>query len=268
MPQRHRRRLDLRRDVRATQPRLTRGVLLGTVAVLIVAAVCVRLGIWQLSRLNEKRARNDALIARSEQPSVRINAFSTDTAELIFRRADALGRYDDARSIVLPGRAFQGTPGVHLLTPLRLEGGPAVLVLRGFVPSADAATIDAAAFADTAAIHADGVLLPFPNETNSIAPRGAVAADSFRRVWYTIDAEALRAQFPYELLPFLLQLRPEVRTDRSPRSYPLRLPVPAPDEGPHLGYAVQWFSFAGIALIGWMVLLLRRPSGRAREDDA
>jgi cytochrome oxidase assembly protein ShyY1 len=30
------------------------------------------------------------------------------------------------------------------------------------------------------------------------------------------------------------------------------------DEGPHFGYAIQWFSFAIIAIVGWTALLLRR----------
>ena len=35
-------------------------------------------------------------------------------------------------------------------------------------------------------------------------------------------------------------------------------PAPAPEAGPHLGYAIQWFFFAGVAIVGYALLLRRR----------
>jgi surfeit locus 1 family protein len=82
-------------------------------------------------------------------------------------------------------------------------------------------------------------------------------------VWYAIDEAALRRQFPYRLLDVQLQLVPD-----DSRGLPRRLPAPTLDEGPHIGYAIQWFSFAAIAVIGWIVLLGRDHRNRtATRDD-
>jgi cytochrome oxidase assembly protein ShyY1 len=44
-----------------------------------------------------------------------------------------VGRFDDAKSVFLDNRTRNGTAGFHVLTPLRLEGGAWVMVLRGWV---------------------------------------------------------------------------------------------------------------------------------------
>lgn len=245
------------------------GRIVGTVLVVVIAAVCIRLGLWQLSRLDEKQTHNAALAARSAEPSLRLTSAATDSAGVTWRRASARGRYDHERSIILPGRSYRGSPGVLLLTPLRLEGARAVLVQRGWVPSLDAATIDLDAFRTDSMVTVEGLLLPFLDEENTIATGATIEpADTFRRVWYAIDPQRLRAQFPYPLLPFRLQRLPDTLpshdvTGARTRAYPLAQPAPGMDEGPHLGYAIQWFSFALIFVIGWIALLRSRRTGRA-----
>ncbi|MGH7448779.1 MAG: SURF1 family protein, partial [Longimicrobiales bacterium] len=168
----------------------------------------------------------------------------------------------NSRYLLLPGRAHRGIPGVHLITPLRLVGhGDAVLVNRGWVPSADAATIDARDFAVPDSVSVRGLILPFPSSRQSLAQRGgSVQADTFRHVLYTIDEHALRAQFPYRLLDLMLQELPVAGGAR----YPTKLDPPSLDQGPHLGYALQWFAFAVIGVFGWFALVLRRRAPRAR----
>jgi surfeit locus 1 family protein len=48
---------------------------------------------------------------------------------------------------------------------------------------------------------------------------------------------------------------------------PIEVPPAELDEGPHLGYAVQWFAFAGIALFGFFFVLLGGPT-RPRSRTA
>lgn len=236
--------------------------LIATVLVFVVAAVCVRLGFWQLDRLEERRTQNVMLEGRMNAPVVQLSAGTVDTAGLRYRRASATGRWDGERTIVFPGRAFRGAPGVHLLTPLVFEGA-AVLVNRGWVPAADAASVDPVLFeiADSASV--SGLLLPFPGSDASLAQRARPVADSgFRRVWFSINEKALRGQFPYRLLDLELRLRAE-----NTSGYPLPLPAPVLDEGPHLGYALQWFSFALIAIGGWLAMVLHSRSARVRARE-
>lgn len=258
-----------RADSDGTTPPAARAIaitpagIVGTIVVAIVVAGCIRLGFWQLSRLEQRRELNAGIAARLEQQPIGDVARLPDTTGLVYRITTARGRFDNERYIVLPGRSHQGVPGVYLIMPLRLANRmDAVLVHRGWVPSPDAATIDAAAFADRDSAMVRGLVLPFPGSAQSLAPRDAVPRDTaFRHVWFTVDERALRAQFPYPLLSVMIQQLPAAADTAR---YPVRIGPPPLDEGPHLGYAVQWFAFALIGIIGWFALVLRsRAPSRA-----
>jgi len=123
------------------------------------------------------------------------------------------------------------------------------------VPASDGASIriEDFDFSDTTTIEA--LVLPFPGKPESLAPAAKASGDSaFRRVWFSIDPQQLREQFPYPLANFMAQQI----TRHADVKYPIPARPPALDNGPHFGYAVQWFSFACIAIIGWVILVIRR----------
>ena len=190
------------------------------VAALCIAAVCVRLGVWQLRRLAERRARNSQLAARLALPPLQVRGSDIPADSARQRRVVARGVYDFASERVWPGRSFEGTPGVALVTPLRLAGGSVVLVDRGWVPSPDAFHVDHAAYREADSATVEGVAL--------IPPRGRGDVDLTG------------------FLPFVVQQEAPLAA----RGLPRRWPPPALDNGPHLSYAIQWFSFAVIILIG------------------
>src|SRR5690606_32958961 len=88
-----------------------------------------------------------------------------------------------------------------------------------------------------------------------------VDRNDFRVTWTILDLAALRQQFPYPLASFFVQALP---TDAGAGTLPRPLPPPELDDGPHLGYAIQWFAFATIAVVGWASLVLRRSAQRSR----
>jgi surfeit locus 1 family protein len=149
-----------------------------------------------------------------------------------FRRVRAAGVYDYVRERVRPARFYDGMPGVAVLTPLRLTDGRAVFVDRGWAPSPDARHVDLAAYRepDTVEVLGLGVVLP--------------------RGHGDVDAVRLADSVPYPLLPFGIQQLP------AEAARLLRWPAPRLDNGPHLGYAVQWFAFGLIALVGTTVLVV------------
>ena len=249
--------------------RITRADVVGTLLALAAALICVRLGFWQLDRLNQRLETNALLAERMEGSPVEVTTASVDTVGLTYRRVELAGAYDHGREIVRAGRAHQGAPGVHVLTPLRLADGTAVLVNRGWLPSHDAATVDLAPFREDGPVRLIGLVLPFPEE-GGVNPQAEAARaggeirvgeeSAFRRVWYRLDGEQVRAQYPYDVAPFYVQALP----DEAAPPRPARIPPPSLDRGPHLGYAIQLFSFATIAVGGWLILMLRR-GGRSAE---
>jgi surfeit locus 1 family protein len=240
---------------------VTRSGVLATLAVFAAVAVCVRLGVWQLDRRAERAVRNAVVAERGAAEPLALAAVPRDTAELTYRRATLAGTADPAGTIVLAGRSRGGAPGVHVLTPVRIQGG-AVLVNRGWLPAPDAATVDLDAVRREGPVRVEGILLPFPDV--AIHARGE---SGFRRTWFRMDGAAIRGQYPYAVAPLYLSAAGpfEPAGGDGAGGDPLPPDPPSLDPGPHLSYAVQWFSFAAIFLVGWAILLLRGtryPSSR------
>ncbi len=232
-----------------------RDVLLAVVAV-AVAVGCVRLGAWQLERRGERRARNAEVRAARERPAIALTGLGLAADSARQRRLLARGVLDYAHERVWTARSHQGVPGVHLITPLRLPDGTGVLVDRGWVPSFDARRVDGAAFREaTDTVEVQGIGL--------LAPRGRG----------DVNPGALGDSLPYPVLPFVVQwvspASPPGRPSAAPapgRS-PVRIAPSGLDDGPHLIYAVQWLSFAAIAIVGTAILLARGvKQERVRRD--
>jgi surfeit locus 1 family protein len=211
------------------------------VFLLLAAAVCVRLGFWQLSRLRERQAANlVALSARAATPLSIDRVDSADLSDLAQHRLIATGRYDQEHDIVLRGLALDGVPGVHIVTPLLLPAQEiAVLVDRGFVPAPDAVTVDTDSLREPGRVRVEGIGVPIPSGGGKpLEHRG-------RTTWGRLDLVALGERLPYPILPLYLRQLP----DSSLPAFPRRVPPPPLDEGPHLGYAVQWFLFGIMAMM-------------------
>ena len=236
---------------------MTRSRLLLITAFLIVAAVCVRLGVWQLDRLHERRASN-AVAAAARSAPVALLTGSYDDSNLVNRRVRARGRYDHTHDIVLRGQVYRGVPGVEIVSPLVLadDANTAVLVNRGFVPAPDAMTIDPTRLQSLGNQQVEGIALPVDTVGGVPLRRGAVTT------WARLDRNALEAQLSYKVYPFYIQQLP----DSSATPFPRRLDPPALDDGPHLNYAIQWFAFAAMALVfaGIMARLKRGNHPAAR----
>lgn len=240
-------------------------VLLGILA-FALATLFARLGFWQLGRLEQRRARNAAWTTALRQPeivldSARLERIAADPRRYVNRPVRAAGSYVAGADIVLRGRVYDGHPGVHLVTPLRINGTRRlVLVNRGWVPSPDAASIEAWRFAEPGPRTVRGVFQLVPVTENGGQPSVSTASGRRALTFRRLDRAALARRIGPGILPLYVQQLPGAD---SATALPRRVPVPPLDEGPHLGYAIQWFSFAVIAVIGYLVLLFRKPGQRA-----
>jgi surfeit locus 1 family protein len=217
------------------------------------ALVCARLGVWQLDRLRERRAANASAQAARSQPPVSITESSAAGTELIDHRVVALGRYDDNHAIILRGRVYQGVPGVEIVTPLLLGAGRrSVLVNRGFVPTPDALTIVLDSLRESGTVRVEGIALPIGSGAGAPLARGQ------ETTWASLDLGALGSRLPYPISPIYIRQLPDSTLPRFPR----RLDPPGLDDGPHLSYAIQWFSFSVMAVVFGIVLARQK-----RERD-
>jgi surfeit locus 1 family protein len=225
---------------------------------LVAAALFVRLGFWQLDRLAQRRERNELL-------SERINAATapwSDTTAVRYRRVRLTGVLDYEREIVLVGRSRGGSPGVNLVTPLRLRGtDTAVLVNRGWVYSADATAVDHRRWREGDTLSVEGYVEVFTDPGPGDLPAN-------QRVARRLSHQAVSARFPYPIAPaYVVAIDPQLPAGRQAsvsRDVPTRPGPPAPDEGPHFGYALQWFAFALIAVVGAGIAMRTYAGGGRR----
>lgn len=227
---------------------------------LVVASVCIRLGFWQLGRLEQRRSLNFVIERAMALPPLQLDqrlldSIARDPVPFVYRAARISGRYEQSGEVLLRGRSHAGSPGVHLVAPFRMAGDSSLLLVnRGWLPSPDGATVDPRGYRDTAEVTVEGILQLVP-----AAASGAIHApialpdtqiDSYRR----LDRPTLTRVLGTEPPPVYLQRTPSA----SVAAPPIPVPHPTLDGGPHLGYAIQWFAFAAVALIGFAVTVLVR----------
>jgi len=233
-----------------------------------LAVLFAALGAWQLQRLSERRASNDALASRLEQPFLALPPADgrgyPETHDIVGRRVRVEGRWAPEGELVVRGQAWLGTPGVTVLTPLLTDSAHAILVLRGWLPAADGLAADlpgAAIPAPGGPAWIEGLALE-GRSPSGLPVRDAVYPDQVRPALGNVDLAAADSLLPWEVASFYVQLLPDSGDGPSPPAgSPRPLPPPPLTDGPHALYAFQWFGFAAIALAG--AFLLPRAAQRS-----
>ncbi len=269
-----------RNDQAASPARLllsTRWIFGHLLALSLVVAF-IFFGFWQLDRLEQTRAENAVRVSREAQEPLVIGG-DADTSELLLaaeagqeldlRRATATGVFEPEDELLLRSRSLNGQPGWHVLTPLALADGSRLLVDRGWVPYDHDTVPVTGAPPPEGTVTVTGVLRsterPPEGAGASFAPRNPAGTDYLAATWY-VDLERLAAS----QLPGLLQgawlLLEEVQPAQA-GELPVPGTLPEMDEGPHFGYALQWFSFAAVGIIGYAFLMRKVLRDHARQPE-
>ncbi len=228
-----------------------------TLLVFLGTAVCVRLGIWQLDRLEGRRAFNAQVETMRALPTLDLNQSLLDSLdEMEWRSVKVTGEYNFENQIAIRNRYYGSQPGYHLLTPL-LFRGTAVLVDRGWIPAdGNSAPADWRKYDEPGMVTVTGQIRlgqtkpAFGGVADALPENGARL-----EIWNNADLARIILQFPYPALTVYIQ--PNVdETDAIP-------PIPfQPEieltEGPHFGYALQWFTFAAILFLGYPFYLKKQ----------
>lgn len=238
--------------------------LLVHVVVIAIAVTFVSLGLWQLRRLDQRRAENARIATNMAQPAQPIDRVLDDVGNdpeaLAYRRVVVEGRYEPADEFLLTPRSQGRQAGHHVVTPLLLDGDTAVLVNRGWVPFEENTPPITRAEPPPGQVTVTGLLIPTQEAVRYGSANGGDDRVTFMS---TVDVDLVQPQVSTTLHPFAVQL-----VSQQPEGGDVPVPAPAPrtDEGSHLSYAWQWFSFTAILLIGYP-LLLRRSLRSARDQD-
>jgi len=230
---------------------------LATLLVFLGIALCVRLGIWQLDRLEQRRAFNTQVETMRAMPLLDLNKDGgASVVTMEWRAIEVVGEYDFENQVALRNQYNGNQYGYHLLTPL-LFNGMAVLVDRGWIPADGNTTpIDWRKYDEAGEVKVIGQIRLGQSKPAYGGVADALPADGEKlEVWNNADVELIARQMPYPILKIYVQ--PDVEeTDVSP-PIPFQ-PVIELTEGPHFGYALQWFTFAAILFFGYPFFIRRQ----------
>jgi cytochrome oxidase assembly protein ShyY1 len=235
--------------------------ILSHVLVLLLIFVLFNLGLWQLRRLDEKQATNELI----QQRSMTLSAIDLDTlvapddpvtvgADVVWTDVEVVGTYLADETVLLRSRSLDGRPGFWVLTPLE-HGGGVVVVNRGWIPfeeRTDGADVEFET--PTGEVTVNGYLQPSVD--------GAKVAEGENTTIAHVDLEWFDERIAADVYPVYVQLRSQ---EPPPGELPVVLPEPELSEGPHFGYAMQWFIFTAIAVVGYPIILYRVAHGRGKD---
>ncbi len=230
-------------------------------AALACVALALRLGFWQLDRAAQKIALQTALEARGGEPPLVGSDLARDAGVVpaqTSRRVRLAGTWEADRTVFLDNRQMDDKVGFYAVTPLRLEGsGAAVLVQRGWV---------ARNFAERS------LLPPIVTPAGRVEVAGRVAATPSRMlelgaaasgpIRQNIDFASFARESGLDLLP--LAVIESATSANSHDGLERHWPPPATDVQKHYGYAFQWFAIGTAIAFLYVWFRIVRPRQRRR----
>ncbi|MCX8024473.1 MAG: SURF1 family protein [Thermanaerothrix sp.] len=231
-----------------------------TLLVLAAIAVMIRLGFWQLDRLAQRRAFNARVLAAQAMPVLNLNEnIPLDDLEAMeYREVVVEGTYLFEDEVLLRNQVWEGRLGFHVLTPLQIRGSNwAVLVDRGWLPYEEAQLPARLSFQEQGMVTVKGIIRRGQERPDfGGVPDPTLAPGQTRlEAWNLVNIPRIQQQTRVPLLTVYIQQAP----DPAWQGLPYReLPEVEISEGPHLGYAIQWFTFAAILGIGYPFYVKRQ----------
>ena len=216
----------------------------GHLLVLVLTVSFVALGFWQLARNHHKQELVRAERAAYAAPAPEITSSTLQPGA----RAQASGTYDTKTVVLYRNQVNDGRDGDDVLSALVLPDGTAVIVDRGWVEAAG----------DDASVHAAIVTTPvvvrgIVHASSPLGPNDTVDHAGNQLSLPRVDLARIGEVVPYRLQPYWIEAQAQ---DPAPAANAPVLPQPPPpDPVNHMQYAIEWFAFAAIGIIGWPVAL-------------
>lgn len=234
-----------------------------------LSALFVRLGFWQLSRHDERATSAEARTLRGSAPVLawaEPGDVAGDTAGLVGRRARISGRWEPEHAVILRSRTLDGRAGAELLAPLLVGGdaGTRVMVLRGWLPAADGLTPDLASAwrsSDAGVVEVEGVLIS-SRDGRGGQPLWVDQEGDRHLALGGLDLAQVRERLSIDLSPHVLRAKDPAPTEVGPLRPAREIDI---GTGSHMSYAIQWFSFAIISLVGTAILIRKERRNGAQN---
>lgn len=230
---------------RAIRFRPGRATTAATVAVLVLTLSAAQ---WQTHRAEFKEALARRFDAQAAAPLLDVSGSRMDAPGMEFARIRISGEFLPAKTVFLDNRVYRGQAGYHVLTPLKTDAAsPAVLINRGWIAAGPSRgqlpQVDTPAGRQTL----EGIAVVPPRRVFELAEDSKTGP-----LRQNLLPERLSQEFGLPLAPLVIQ-------QTGPAVPGLVQDWPRPDFGAekHRMYALQWYSFAALALVLYVALNLR-----------
>jgi surfeit locus 1 family protein len=217
-------------------------------------ALLMGLGIWQLERLQWKLSLIAQITHNTGAPPLSLDqALELGVARAQYRRVALNGRFDNAKENYLYTTGPGGRPTYHLLTPLALDGGGAVIIDRGYIPLALHDPASRPGSEPQGQVNIVGILRT-PDRPGVFTP----SPDLRDRVWFARDVEAIARRDHLRLVAPVVFEAVGTRGEKWPRGGQTRIDL----SNNHLQHALTWFLLA--AALAAVYISWHRARGRCR----
>jgi len=210
------------------------------IATCLLMAVFLRLGWWQWSKGVDVEHQVALRDERSVVNPLLLGAQIVDAQEADGTSVVVRGHYDAAQQFFLDNQQHQGRPGVHVITPLQIEGTSVrVLVNRGWIGWGNSRSVLPVAPVPTGRVEVHGRAVQPSNKapafvSESVGDTGALHT--------RIRLDDLQATHNHVLQPVVILQTTDEASDDLVREWP-EVTNKAPM---HKGYAAQWFLMAAL----------------------
>lgn len=231
-------------------------------AAVVVCAVTARLGVWQLDRADQKTRLQQQIASRHALPPLSAADWPVERAadpSLHDRLVTLRGQWRHDGTVYLENRQMQARPGFHVVTPLVLAPGDAVMVVRGWIPRDGQDRTRLAPLPQPAGDQeVQGRIAPPPSKLYDFGDAGQGL------IRQNLDLAAHASALGLPLRPASILQTDPVRADEAPllRDWP----APAVDIHKHLGYAAQWFALSALSAGLYVWFQLIRPRLQQRRS--
>lgn len=210
---------------------------------IIILAIFIKLGIWQIHRYHYKKDLEQAFISQQSQAPLTLPQALAMSTNKRFLPITAKGHFDSSHQLLLDNQTQDGQAGFAILTPFIINSTQAILVNRGFVPTAPDRSLSQAIDVRENTRQIFGKL-----DTPATPFILGNSIEEIKIAWplkiQRLDYNVLSQHLPYQLLPHVILLDPK-ETDGFSRNF--TPPVFSAEKS--LAYAFQWFAFATTLLI-------------------
>jgi surfeit locus 1 family protein len=232
-----------------------------TLLAIMVLALLLNLGVWQLDRAQQKQDLLDLQADRITQTPVDISSIDMMANNLRYLPIKLSGQYDHQHQLLIDNQVKSGQAGYFVLTPIKLDDGRAILVNRGWLNLGVSRDKLPDVKVAPGQVFVSGKLDHFPSVGIKLEGADELTA-GWPAVTQVVDVDKVARRLGYAVLPYQVLLNSDEEEGYDRDWVPMKM---GPEK--HHGYAFQWFALAAAWVVIYFVLTIKRRNNEYTDKE-